>query len=64
MIVKGPGKILFKNLKVRLLICFAYFESSLKSKQTREKLASFNLIPLIFAIRSNAILLLISHPNA
>ena len=31
IMVKGPGKILFKNLKVRLLICFVYFERSLKS---------------------------------
>ena len=63
MTVKGPGKILFKNLKVRLLICLAYFERSLKSKHINEKLASFNLMPLILAIRSNAILLLISHPK-
>ena len=26
IIVKGPGKILFNNLKVRLLICLAYLE--------------------------------------
>jgi len=64
IILKGPGKILFNNLKVRLLICLAYLERLLKSKHIIGKLAFFNLTPFILAIRSNANLLLISHPKA
>ncbi len=52
-----------KILKDEVSRFFTYSEILLKSLQTNEKFAFSNLMPFIFAMRSNALELVISHPK-